>query len=251
MTDKRIGGDLERIDQIRRDFVANASHELRTPLTVLRGYIDMMHDESATGGALEIWRDPLENMVQQAERMQQIIADMLTLARLEVEESAAKYVRVDVQALLDKIMRQAESMSRGNHTIQLDVQTGLNLLGHAAELENAFSNLIFNAIQHTPAGSQINVRWHRQAQRAVFEVSDNGPGIPAEDIPRLTERFYRVDVARSRASGGTGLGLAIVKHALERHDSVLEINSQLGAGSAFRCVFPPRRIAGPPSSSHA
>ncbi|HET7370783.1 MAG TPA: ATP-binding protein [Gammaproteobacteria bacterium] len=245
MTDKRPGGDQERIDQIRRDFVANASHELRTPLTVLRGYIDMMHEESAAGGALEIWRDPLENMVQQAERMEQIIVDMLTLARLEVEESAAKYVRVDIQTLLDKIMRQAKSMSRGNHTVRLNVEPGLILLGHAAELENAFSNLVFNAIQHTPAGSQIDVHWARQDGQAVFEVSDNGPGIPAEDIPRLTERFYRVDVARSRASGGTGLGLAIVKHALERHDSTLDITSEPGAGAVFRCLFPPRRVAHP------
>ncbi|HET7307903.1 MAG TPA: ATP-binding protein [Gammaproteobacteria bacterium] len=242
MTDKRTRGDLERIDQIRRDFVANASHELRTPLTVLRGYLDMMNEEAAAGGALEPWRDPLENMGQQAERMERIIGDMLTLARLEVEGSARSEERVDVSVMLDKIMRQAESMSQGSHTIQLDVQGGLDLLGQAAELENALSNLVFNAIQHTPPGTRIDVLWRRQGHEAVFEVCDDGQGIPAEDIPRLTERFYRVNVARSRATGGTGLGLAIVKHALERHDSHLDIESRPGAGAVFSCRFPPARI---------
>lgn len=242
MTNQRSGGDLERIDQIRRDFVANASHELRTPLTVLRGYIDMMNEEAAAGGALAPWRDPLASMGQQAERMERIIGDMLTLARLEVGGSAGGEEQLDVAAMLDKIMHQAESMSRGSHTIRLDVQPGLNLRGQPAELENAFSNLVFNAIQHTPAGTRIDIGWRRQGRRAVFEVRDNGPGIPAKDIPRLTERFYRVDVDRSRASGGTGLGLAIVKHALERHDSRLDIESTPGTGAKFSCHFPFRRI---------
>ncbi|HET7570952.1 MAG TPA: ATP-binding protein [Gammaproteobacteria bacterium] len=242
MTDKRAGSDLERIDQIRRDFVANASHELRTPLTVLRGYLDMMNEEAVAGGALEPWRDPLENMGQQAERMERIIGDMLTLARLEVEGSARNEEHVNVAIMIDKIMRQAESMSQGSHIIQIDVQDDVGLRGQAAELENAFSNLVFNAIQHTPPGTRVEVSWHRQDSQAVFEVRDNGQGIPAEDIPRLTERFYRVNVARSRATGGTGLGLAIVKHALERHDSRLDIESQPGAGTVFSCRFPPERI---------
>ncbi|HET8552594.1 MAG TPA: ATP-binding protein [Gammaproteobacteria bacterium] len=244
MSDKRTGGDLERIDQIRRDFVANASHELRTPLTVLRGYLDMMNEEAVAGGALEPWREPLENMGQQAERMERIIGDMLTLARLEVEGSPRSDERVDVPAMLDKIMRQAKSMAQDNHVLQFHVQEGLELRGQAAELENAFSNLVFNAVQHTPPGTRIDVRWHCQGREAVFEVSDNGQGIPANEIPRLTERFYRVDVARSRATGGTGLGLAIVKHAIERHDSRLDIESQPGAGAVFSCRFPPARIFG-------
>jgi two-component system phosphate regulon sensor histidine kinase PhoR len=181
-------------------------------------------------------------MGQQAERMERIIADMLTLARLEVAGSAGSEESVDVPAMLDKIMRQAKSMSQGRHAIQLDVKDGLELWGHAAELENAFSNLVFNAIQHTPAGTRIDVCWCRKGDDAVFEVRDNGQGIPAEDIPRLTERFYRVNVARSRATGGTGLGLAIVKHALERHDSHLDIESRPGAGAVFSCRFPPARI---------
>lgn len=234
--------DIERVDRIRRDFVANASHELRTPLTVLRGYLDLMNDEAAGAGPLAPWRDPLDNMCRQAERMERIIGDMLTLARLEVAGSAARTERIGVAGMLEKIVQQAESLSHGAHAISLEADRSLALQGSAAELETAFSNLVLNAVQHTPAGTRIDVCW-RRTKGAALSVRDDGPGIPAKDIPRLTERFYRIDVGRSRASGGTGLGLAIVKHALERHDGRLEIKSSPGAGTVFSCHFPVSRVA--------
>lgn len=239
-----IQRELRRLEQTRRDFVGNASHELRTPLTVLRGYLDMINEEAAGGGELQVWRKPLGDMLQQSARMEDIVNDMLTLARMESEGASAGTERVGVASLLERIVGQAQSLSGARrHRIRLDAQEGLNLNGQANELQSVFSNLIMNAVQHTPPGSKINIRWEPYGQGARFSVNDNGPGIPAVDIPRLTERFYRVDVGRSRASGGTGLGLAIVKHALERHDSALVIESAVGAGSTFSCVFPPRRVA--------
>lgn len=237
-----IQRELLRLEQTRRDFVSNASHELRTPLTVLRGYLDMIHEDAIAGKGLKPWQKPLGDMVQQSIRMEDIVNDMLTLARLESESARAEAERVDVPALIERLARQADSLSGGRHHIRLDITPGLYLGGQANELQSVFSNLITNAVQHTPAGSKINVSWAPCAQGARFAVSDNGPGIPASEIPRLTERFYRVDVGRSRASGGTGLGLAIVKHALERHDSALEVESAAGAGATFSCVFPQRRI---------
>ncbi|MGA7965996.1 MAG: phosphate regulon sensor protein PhoR [Gammaproteobacteria bacterium] len=237
-----IQRELLRLEQTRRDFVSNASHELRTPLTVLRGYLDMIHEDAIAGKDLEPWQKPLRDMVQQSARMEDIVNDMLTLARLESESTRAESERVDVPNLLERLARQADSLSGGRHHIRLDIMPGLYLGGQANELQSVFSNLITNAVQHTPPGSKINISWASCAQGARFAVNDNGPGIPAADIPRLTERFYRVDVGRSRASGGTGLGLAIVKHALERHDSALEVQSAAGAGATFTCVFPQRRI---------
>jgi len=173
--------------------------------------------------------------------MEDIVNDMLTLARLESESTRAEWEQVDVPALLERIARQADSLSGGRHHIRLDVTPRLYLRGQPNELQSIFSNLIINAVRHTPPGSKITVTWTHSGEGARFAVSDNGPGIPASDIPRLTERFYRVDVGRSRASGGTGLGLAIVKHALDRHQSRLEIESAMGAGTTFSCLFPPRR----------
>ncbi len=238
-----IQRELRRLEQTRRDFVGNASHELRTPLTVLRGYLDMINEEAVAGGELQVWQKPLGDMLQQSARMEDIVNDMLMLARLESESASAGAERVEVASLLERIVRQAESLSGGRHRIHLAAKQDMDLNGQANELQSVFSNLIMNAVQHTPPGSEIDVRWEPQGQGARFAVSDNGPGIPARDIPRLAERFYRVDVGRSRASGGTGLGLAIVKHALERHDSALVIESTAGAGATFSCVFPPRRVA--------
>lgn len=234
--------ELKRSDQTRRDFVSNASHELRTPLTVLRGYLDMLREDALSGRDLTLWKNPLEDMQQQAVRMEYIVGDMLTLARLESESARADREEVDVPKLLASIARQADTLSGARHHIRLDIAPGVRLLGHPNELQSIFSNLVFNAVRHTPPGSKIVVAWARVDEGASFSVSDNGPGISAKDIPRLTERFYRVDIARSRASGGTGLGLAIVKHALERHDSALKIESAAGAGATFSCFFPPRRV---------
>lgn len=233
--------ELRRHEQTRRDFVGNASHELRTPLTVLRGYLDLINDEAVSRGELREWERPLDDMLQQTVRMEDIVGDMLALARLESEETRAGSEPVNVPELIEHIVRQAESVSSGRHAIRPKVQEGLLLKGQANELQSAFSNLVLNAVQHTPEGCEISVFWEPRGTGARFAVSDNGPGIDAEDIPRLTERFYRVDVGRSRASGGTGLGLAIVKHALERHDSTLTIDSAPGRGAIFTCVFPPRR----------
>ncbi len=237
-----IQHELLRLEQTRRDFVSNASHELRTPLTVLRGYLDLLHEDAIAGKDLEPWQQPLGDMLRQSARMEDIVSDMLTLAQLDSEGARAETERVDVPNLLERLAHQADSLSAGRHHIRLDITPGLCLGGQANELQSVFSNLIINAVQHTPPGSKINIRWGSCTQGARFVVSDNGPGIPAADIPRLTERFYRVDVGRSRASGGTGLGLAIVKHALERHDSGLEIESAVGAGTTFSCIFPPRRV---------
>lgn len=237
-----IRREFARLEQTRRDFVGNASHELRTPLTVLRGYLDMINEEAAAGGEFGDWRQPLKDMQQQSTRMEDIVGDMLTLARLESEEASAGEERVEVPELLEKIVLQAQSLSDGHHRIRLTAEPGLCLQGDAHELESIFSNLIMNAVRHTPPGSKIEVHWAQQGQAARFSVADNGPGISKTDLPRLAERFYRVDVGRSRASGGTGLGLAIVKHALERHDSTLVIESAAGAGATFSCSFPPRRV---------
>lgn len=236
-----IQRELTRLEQTRRDFVSNASHELRTPLTVLRGYLDLIHEDALAGRDLKSWKEPLGDMQQQTVRMEDIVNDMLTLARLESEGARAEWDRVDVPALLERITRQADSLSGGRHHIRLDITRGLMLRGQPNELQSIFSNLVINAVRHTPPGSKIVVSWSSVGEGARFSVSDNGPGIPAKDIPRLTERFYRVDVGRSRASGGTGLGLAIVKHALDRHESRLEIESALGAGTTFSCLFAPRR----------
>lgn len=233
--------ELKRLEQMRRDFVANASHELRTPLTVLRGYLDMMEEEAGDAGALEVWRSPLRDMLQQSARMEQIITDMLTLARLESDGLSGRSETIDVPDLLDKAVAQAQAVSKGGHHIRVDVDRSLRLRGRANELYSVFSNLVLNAVQYTPGGSHIEVRWWQEDDTARFAVTDDGPGIPARDIPRLTERFYRVDVSRSRATGGTGLGLAIVKHALERHEAELFIESEPGAGAAFTCLFPSSR----------
>ena len=236
-----IQRELARLEQTRRDFVSNASHELRTPLTVLRGYLDMIHEDALAGRDLKSWQEPLGDMRLQTVRMEDIVNDMLTLARLESESARAEWEKVDVPALLERIARQADSLSGGAHRIRLDITPGLFVRGQPNELQSVFSNLIINAVRHTPPGSKIVISWSPSGDGARFGVSDNGPGIPATAIPRLTERFYRVDIGRSRASGGTGLGLAIVKHALDRHESTLEIESAVGAGTTFSCVFPPRR----------
>lgn len=236
-----IQRELTRLEQTRRDFVSNASHELRTPLTVLRGYLDLIHEDALAGKDLKSWQEPLGDMRLQTVRMEDIVNDMLTLARLESESARAEWEQVDVPALIERIARQADSVSGGRHHIRLDITPRLFLRGQPSELQSVFSNLVINAIRHTPPGSKVTVSWAPSGEGARFAVSDNGPGIPASDIPRLTERFYRVDVGRSRASGGTGLGLAIVKHALDRHESRLEIESAVGAGTTFSCVFPSRR----------
>jgi two-component system phosphate regulon sensor histidine kinase PhoR len=233
-----VGRDITKVfhlNMIRRDFVANASHELRTPLTVIAGFLENLADSASTPTS---HRRPLELMRKQTERMRSIIEDLLTLSRLEMEDHASNVVPVDVPHETEMIIADARALSDGAHQIALDADPDLLVIGNETELRSALSNLVFNAVKHTPAGSHIRVTWHDSEQGPVFSVHDDGPGIAAEHIPRLTERFYRVDKARSRASGGTGLGLAIVKHVLNRHDARLGIASELGAGTTFACRFP-------------
>jgi two-component system phosphate regulon sensor histidine kinase PhoR len=207
--------ELHRLERIRRDFVANASHELRTPLTVLRGYIEMMLPESQRG--LAEWRQPLAEMHAQATRMEALVRDLLKLARLEGETAGTRPDVLDAPALIEQALVEARGLSKGQHRIEALVDPALMLYGREVEAESIFSNLIANAVQYTSPGGRITVRWQAEGDGARFSVADSGIGVAPEDIPRLTERFYRVDEGRSRASGGTGLGLSIVKHALERH----------------------------------
>jgi two-component system phosphate regulon sensor histidine kinase PhoR len=226
---------LYRINMIRRDFVANASHELRTPLTVIAGFLESLTDAPSTPAA---HRRPMELMRKQSKRMRTIIDDLLTLSRLEMDESPPDVGMVDVAEELRLILNEARVLSAGEHRFEVHLDPELRLVGNAAELRSAFSNLIYNAVRHTPPGSLIRIDWRKEAHGPLFSVQDNGEGIAPEHIPRLTERFYRIDKARSRESGGTGLGLAIVKHVLNRHRAVLAIASEPGRGATFACRFP-------------
>jgi len=232
--------DSRRLDLVRRDFVANASHELRTPLTVLRGYLDMMSDDADE--SLRPWAAPINEMRGQAQRMEALIADLLKLARLEAEGQQARQDMLDVPSLLKGCVEDAKSVSKGQHRFEAEIAEDLWLLGREVEVQSIFTNLIANAVQYTPAGGIIRMRWWSDGEGAYYSVADTGIGISETDLPRLTERFYRVDVGRSRASGGTGLGLSIVKHALECHEARMKIESEIGVGSTFICQFPPHRV---------
>lgn len=233
-----VGRDITKVFHLnltRRDFVANASHELRTPLTVISGFLENLADSPLTP---ENHRRPLQLMSSQAERMGAIIEDLLTLSRLEMEDSAPRREPVDVPEVLHSILDEARLLSGGAHALTAELAPDLLLKGNRAELRSAFSNLVFNAVRHTPATSRIRVTWWEAEGGPLFAVTDSGDGIAQEHIPRLTERFYRIDKARSRTSGGTGLGLAIVKHVLNRHEARLTIESEPGQGSTFTCRFP-------------
>ncbi len=232
---------IERLEEIRRDFVANVSHELRTPLTVISGFLEALLD---TEEALdENWQRPLQQMQEQARRMQRIVDDLLLLARLEGHGDKLRSDPVDVPHLLAVLREDGVALSASKeHRISLEADAGLWLRGNEDELRSAFSNLIYNAVQYTPAGGAIAIRWFADNKGAHLTVQDSGGGIAAHHLPRLTERFYRVDVGRSRERGGTGLGLAIVKHALQRHDAQLAVASELGKGSVFSCDFPAERV---------
>jgi two-component system phosphate regulon sensor histidine kinase PhoR len=240
---------LVRLEQMRRTFVANVSHEMRTPLTVLTGFLETLRDMKFVRP--EDLSKHLETMHEQATRIQRLVDDLLTLSRLETAPPRRHDEAVDAPALLAALKEQAELLSgAARHRLTLDAQPGLRLLGSREELHSAFSNLINNAVRYTPAGGAIELRWWADADGAKFAVRDTGDGIAPEHIPHLTERFYRVDTARSRASGGTGLGLSIVKHVLLRHDARLDIQSEIGKGSVFTCVFPVKRIVQTPVLVH-
>jgi two-component system phosphate regulon sensor histidine kinase PhoR len=237
---------LERVETMRRDFVANVSHELRTPLTVLCGFLETLLDKPKLDS--DMTRHMLRLMQEQAQRMQRLAEDLLTLSRLESAHNLLREECVDVPALVRDLHQDAIVLSAGRHRVQLHVESADWLNGSAEELRSAFGNLISNAIRYTPAGGEIRLRWHRLDEQPALTVEDSGIGIDAQHIPRLTERFYRVDHGRSRETGGTGLGLAIVKHVLNRHQAKLEISSEPGRGSHFSAVFPvQRQVQSPPS----
>ena len=227
---------MHALKQMRQDFIANVSHELRTPLTVISGYLEALQDEDDEW--VEANRNLFNSMSQQTLRMQNIVTDLLLLSRLETEQGEHHRQYVDVPAMLGMIAEDANVISNGRHTINMDVDQSLCLNANREEIVSAFSNLVYNAVKYTPEGGEVNVHWSADDEGACFNVSDTGNGIAPQHIPRLTERFYRVDVGRSRESGGTGLGLAIVKHVLNRHQANLQIESELGKGSSFKCVFP-------------
>ena len=235
---------LERLEQTRRDFVANVSHELRSPLTVISGYLETLQEEL---GEDPVWGDSLRSMGNQTERMRDIVDDLLLLSRLETGRQHDDPEAVDVPGILAQIMEEAVRLSgEAGHRFSREVDAQLGLRGNEGELRSALSNLVFNAVRYTPPGGSIRVSWRDSDAGPCFEVEDSGIGIAAHHIPRLTERFYRVDAGRSRRSGGTGLGLAIVKHVLLRHDASLEVESTPGKGSTFRCRFANgRRLALP------
>ncbi|MEP7084832.1 MAG: phosphate regulon sensor histidine kinase PhoR, partial [Betaproteobacteria bacterium] len=231
---------IERAETIRRDFVANVSHELRTPLTVLSGFLELNEEGPPRDPAVA--RRQSQLMREQADRMARLVEDLLTLSRLESDSVIAPDIRVDVPVVLQQLANDAESLSAGRHRFRWVVEDDLAIAGNERELRSAFSNLISNAIRYTPDGGEISVTWRRAGGQAEFAVADSGIGIGPEHIPRLTERFYRVDTGRSRETGGTGLGLAIVKHILVRHQARLHIESEPGRGSMFRVTFPARRL---------
>jgi two-component system phosphate regulon sensor histidine kinase PhoR len=228
-----------RLEAMRKDFVANASHELRSPLTVVNGYLDQLADDEAVDN---VWHEPIREMRRQAERMRLIVEDLLELSKLEASGKEAPMDPVDIGGMLALIRK--DVLARDQHPAQvtLRLDSTARLRGDEAEIHSIAANLVSNAVKYTPADGSVEIRWWTDGQGGHLAVEDSGIGIPAEHLPRLTERFYRVDKGRSRKTGGSGLGLAIVKHALQRHGAQLAIDSVEGKGSTFTCHFPPRRV---------
>lgn len=232
--------DLQKTEAMRRDFVANVSHEIRTPLTVLIGFLETMQSIELSAEQRNRY---LGLMMKQSSRMKSLVEDLLTLANLEANTSFAPMQEFDVVAEMASLKIDAEALSAGRHQIVFEVLTDTAVYGERRELHSAFSNLISNAIRYTPEGGQITVSWSLSpSHHGIFSVTDTGPGIDPVHLPRITERFYRVDGSRSRDTGGTGLGLAIVKHIATRHNAQLLITSVLGEGSTFKLRFAPERL---------
>jgi len=233
--------DLSKAEAMRRDFVANVSHEMRTPLTVMMGFLETVQTLELPS---EQKAQYLEMMMDQGKRMQNLVEDLLTLANLEVNTQPAPMNSISMSYLMSLIKNDAYALSQGKHSLNFDLKTPCNLLGEEREVLSAFSNLVSNAIRYTPNVGSVSVTWSvNAAGEGEFSVTDTGPGISPEHIPRLTERFYRIDRSRSRETGGTGLGLAIVKHVANRHQANLVIESTPGRGSTFTLRFPPARTS--------
>lgn len=230
---------FERIETMRRDFVANVSHELRTPLTVVNGFVETLSDMPSLDNRMA--RQALHLMGDQTQRMGRLVDDLLTLSKLDNALNALQEEEVDIPALLRVLHEEGKSLSNGKHELRLELESDCSVLGNSGELHSAFGNLVSNAIRYTPEGGSITLNWKCAGGLPTFSVKDSGLGIAPHHIPRLTERFYRVDQSRSRETGGTGLGLAIVKHVANRHHAKLEIASEEGKGSTFSIVFPAKR----------
>jgi len=228
-----------RLESMRRDFVANASHELRSPLTVISGYLDTLTDETNLGSE---WAEPILEMRRQSDRMRGILQDLLELSKLEAGGGEAEHAEVDVAGMLSLMRKEVLSRDTAVAAFTLQLDSSARLLGSETEVHSILANVIPNALKYTPTSGRVDVRWWTDERGGHVEVRDSGIGISAEHLPRLTERFYRVDPGRSRKQGGSGLGLAIVKHALQRHGGRLQIESIEGKGSTFTCHFPPERI---------
>ena len=230
---------MRQLEGARRNFVANVSHELRTPLTVLQGYLEMMEDAKLE----EPFRTKaLDTMQEQTRRMDGLVKQLLTLSKIEASANMDLHEKVDIPVMLGMLEREVQTLSGGQHEVVFRVNDKLKVFGNEDQLRSAVSNLVYNAVNHTPPGTRIEVSWQQTPQGAQFQISDNGPGIAPQHLPRLTERFYRVDKARSRQTGGSGLGLAIVKHALSHHNARLEVMSEVGVGTRFMFTLAPRLI---------
>jgi two-component system phosphate regulon sensor histidine kinase PhoR len=240
-----------RLEAMRRECIANVSHELRTPLTVMVGFLEAVRELKLDPG---LSLDYLDRMEKQCGRMQRIIEELLQLSTLESAPQPPGDERVNIRSLLARIRTEAEALSGGRHRIELEAEAGFDLLGAESEFASAFGNLASNAIRYTEPGGTVRLVWRASPNGAEFAVEDTGVGIEKAHIPRLTERFYRVDRERSRHTGGTGLGLAIVKNALNRHQAGLDIESEPGKGSRFTARFPAHRVkavTAPLESLHA
>lgn len=234
---------MHNLEQMRKDFVDNISHELRTPLTVLSGYIETFTDQEDINPR---WKRAFDQMQSQTRRMNALVNDLLLLSRLENDKNIAKNQIIEMPSLMNQLFDDAQAYNIDyGHTLNLDIDSHCDLIGSDMELASAFSNLITNAIKYTPKGGTITIGWHDDGESAYFVVQDNGIGIDPKHLPRLTERFYRIDSDRSRRTGGTGLGLAIVKHVLMQHQAHLEIESKENQGSTFKVVFPKERLSFP------
>ena len=233
---------IERVEAMRRDFVANVSHELKTPLTVVNGFVETLADGKVKFSDSRI-RQVLDLMQQQTSRMLNLVEDLLTLSVLESSPILVDEADISIEKLLEGLRVDGAALSGGRHRLVLDMDRPMLLRGNENDLCSAFGNLVSNAVHYTPKGGEIRLSWRqRETGEGEFAVTDSGVGIDRRHIPRLTERFYRVDSSRSRETGGTGLGLAIVKHVLTRHQATLEINSEPGRGSCFMAVFPQARL---------
>ena len=241
---------LNRLLTMRQDFVANVSHELRTPLTVIIGYLETLNDDAVDPATL---RSLLTRLDAPARRMKSLVDDLLLLTRLESTQppKPAELEVIDMKLLFNAVVNEARQLSHGRHDLQLEIDPDLDMRGVEREVHSMLGNLVGNAVRYSPNGGEIAIRWFRRDDGARLEVEDHGLGISPENLSRITERFFRVDLASARVRGGTGLGLAIVKHVLKRHQSRLEVTSELGRGSRFACVFPSAFVAAPTSDGTA